>query len=69
MDQNPNIKSLVEWMKNPKNKTVTRFILLFVLGLLMLSLGKLFTINVNEKKIFQLKTSLPQWSKIRLIRN
>ncbi len=50
MDQNPNIKSLVEWMKNPKNKTVTRFILLFVLGLLMLSLGKLFTINVNEKK-------------------
>lgn len=45
MKQNQNIKSLVEWIKDPKNKTVSRFIFLFVLGLLMLSLGKLLTSN------------------------
>lgn len=48
MEQNPKIKSLVEWSKNPKNKAVSRLIFVFMLGLLMLSLGKLLNVNTNE---------------------
>jgi stage III sporulation protein AG len=48
MEQNPKIKSLVEWSKNPKNKAVSRLMFVFILGLLMLSLGKLLNVNTNE---------------------
>ncbi len=49
MDQNPNIKSLLEWVKNPKNRAVSKLIFLLTLGLLMLFLGKIFVGNSNKK--------------------
>jgi stage III sporulation protein AG len=52
MERNLNQKVLIEWIKNPKNKAITRFAFLFILGLLMLSLGKLLTVNSIERKEF-----------------
>ncbi|NLU11433.1 MAG: stage III sporulation protein AG [Tepidanaerobacter acetatoxydans] len=48
MRPNLNISLLTDWIKNPKNKAVSRLISLFILGLLMLSLSKLLTANKNE---------------------
>lgn len=51
MEQKPNIKVLFQWIKDPKNKTVARFIFLMVLGLLMLSLSKLLTVDTNHNEV------------------
>ena len=51
MRQVLNIKSLAEWFKEPKNKTISRFVLLFFSGILMLSIGKFLTMDRNEKLI------------------
>ena len=59
MEQNLGIKSLIEWIKNPKNKAVSRFIFLFVLGLLILSLGRLLTAYNNEPNEFLTKNDNP----------
>ena len=59
MEQNLGIKSLIEWIKNPKNKAVSRFIFLFVLGLLILSLGRLLTAYINEPNEFLTKNDNP----------
>ena len=50
MKENLSFTSFLEWIKNPKNKMISRFVFVFLLGLLMLSLGKLTatsTINQN----------------------
>ena len=39
------IKSILEWIKNPKNKVVSKFIFIFNWVLLLLSLRKLFSYN------------------------
>ena len=41
MKENLSFTSFLEWIKNPKNKMISRFVFVFLLGLLMLSLGKL----------------------------
>ncbi|HQA60125.1 MAG: stage III sporulation protein AG [Tepidanaerobacteraceae bacterium] len=42
------IKSILEWIKNPKNKVVSKFIFIFTLGLLLMSLSKMFS-DTNYK--------------------
>lgn len=49
MKSNINIKSIIEWIKNPKNQIISKFIFLFTLGLLLLSLGKFLTANDNKQ--------------------
>lgn len=45
------IRSIFEWIKNPRNQAVTKFIFLFTLGLLLLSLSKIFTeADYNQRK-------------------
>jgi len=45
MKPNFDIKSIIEWIKNPKNQVVSKFMFLLTLGLLLLTLSKFFTEN------------------------
>ncbi|MCG1012686.1 stage III sporulation protein AG [Tepidanaerobacter sp. GT38] len=47
MASNNNLKTIIEWIKNPKNKIISKFMFLFTLGLLLLSLGKFLTASDN----------------------
>ena len=53
------IKSILEWIKNPKNKVVSKFIFIFTLGLLLMSLSKMFS-DTNYKHA---KTTLKSYNK------
>lgn len=45
MKPNFDIKSIIEWIKNPKNQVVSKFMFLLTLGLLLLTVSKFFTEN------------------------
>jgi len=59
MKSSIDIKSIYEWIKNPKNQIVSKFIFLFTLGLLLLSISKFFTETDNKQNINKL-TELDQ---------
>ncbi|NLZ55024.1 MAG: stage III sporulation protein AG [Thermoanaerobacteraceae bacterium] len=53
MKSNIDIKSIIEWVKNPKNQIISKFIFLFTLGLLLLSMGKFLTVNDNKQNYYE----------------
>jgi len=59
MKTNLNITSIFEWIRNPKNQVASKFIFLFILGLLLLTLGK-FVTEDNYKKDKNMFTELEQ---------
>jgi len=50
MKTNFEIKAIIEWIKNPKNQLVSKFMFLFTLGLLLLTLSKFFTKAEYQQK-------------------
>lgn len=59
---NNNFKTVIEWIKNPKNKIISKFMFLFTLGLLLLSLSKFLTVSdnlQNNRKLTELE-HIPQ---------
>ena len=59
---NNNFKTVIEWIKNPKNKIISKFMFLLTLGLLLLSLSKFLTVSdnlQNNRKLTELE-HIPQ---------
>lgn len=48
MEQLIDIKNIIKWLKNPRNKKVTYILLFFVIGLLFLTLNKFLSATSHE---------------------
>lgn len=57
MKQFPDIKTILKWLKNPKNKKITYLFVFFIFGLLLLTLNKFVSeTSTIEKTPFDKKT-------------
>jgi len=67
MDNKPNIKNLVDWLKNSRNKDISRFLMLFIAGFAILSLSKFFVPNKigQNNEISSPESVIPSESRIK----
>lgn len=61
MEEKEQIRAIIEWLKNPKNKLVPELVVVFALGFLLLTLSKIISPAKPTKSISENgSTSLPK---------